>query len=269
MIDGFAGDSHENGFRGLLPLLLALVAPQPRPFSDFLTRVNAAPDTARAAIVDSFRQCRPARFPSSRATRWRISFIPARVVRSEWPANEPVGAPAFTHDAAWRAQTFGIIHAPSSQTRGSITSSSSTAPTGFSIRAIRTPWRAALGRTPNCACPLGCRRRKSSCTPIFPTERFRIRHFSAPPSATRAASASTRRPAIQAATDRYPLILFHDGLEYITLARADRVLDYLIAHGRIHPVIAVFVPPVSRTSEYAGDLRGNSRLSSRRIAALR
>jgi len=52
----------------------------------------------------------------------------------------------------------------------------------------------------------------------------------------------------------YPVILVHDGLEYVTLAKMDNVLDYLIAHERIRPMIAVFVPPVNRTREYAGDL---------------
>jgi enterochelin esterase family protein len=51
------------------------------------------------------------------------------------------------------------------------------------------------------------------------------------------------------------MILFHDGLEYISLASANNVLDYLIHHQRIDPVIAVFVPPVNRTNEYAGSLQ--------------
>ncbi len=50
----------------------------------------------------------------------------------------------------------------------------------------------------------------------------------------------------------YPVILFHDGPEYISLAAANNVLDYLIAHKMINPVIAVFVPPVDRQPEYAG-----------------
>jgi enterochelin esterase family protein len=58
-------------------------------------------------------------------------------------------------------------------------------------------------------------------------------------------------PSYPAAAE-YPLILFHDGLEYINLAAANYVLDYLIAHKMISPVIAVFVPPVDRQPEYAG-----------------
>ena len=51
------------------------------------------------------------------------------------------------------------------------------------------------------------------------------------------------------------MILFHDGLEYVSLAHADRVLDYLIHHGRIEPTLAVFVPPVDRRGEYVGGRR--------------
>jgi enterochelin esterase family protein len=52
-------------------------------------------------------------------------------------------------------------------------------------------------------------------------------------------------------TDSFPVILFHDGLEYISLASANNTLDYLIANNRIEPIIAVFVPPVDRDNEYA------------------
>lgn len=51
----------------------------------------------------------------------------------------------------------------------------------------------------------------------------------------------------------YPVIMIHDGLEYISLAKVNNILDYLIANHAIMPVIAVFVPPVDRTAEYAGN----------------
>lgn len=51
----------------------------------------------------------------------------------------------------------------------------------------------------------------------------------------------------------YPVVLFHDGLEYITLANACIILDNMIAKKQIRPVIAVFVPPVDREPEYVGD----------------
>jgi enterochelin esterase-like enzyme len=55
----------------------------------------------------------------------------------------------------------------------------------------------------------------------------------------------------QSPETHYPVILFHDGIEYTTLASAVNVLDYLIAEKRIRPVVAVFVPPVDRETEYA------------------
>jgi enterochelin esterase family protein len=51
---------------------------------------------------------------------------------------------------------------------------------------------------------------------------------------------------------KYPVILFHDGLEFISLAGILNTLDYLIAHHEIEPVIGVFVPPVDRNNEYGG-----------------
>lgn len=51
---------------------------------------------------------------------------------------------------------------------------------------------------------------------------------------------------------RYPVVLFHDGLDYLALGNAANVLDNLIDQGRIPPCIAVFVPAVNRTPEYAG-----------------
>jgi len=60
-------------------------------------------------------------------------------------------------------------------------------------------------------------------------------------------------PPLYASTgDVYPVILFHDGLDYINLGSARNILDYLIAHNMIQAVIAVFVPAVDRDPEYAG-----------------
>jgi len=53
----------------------------------------------------------------------------------------------------------------------------------------------------------------------------------------------------------YPMVLFHDGLEFLTLGDVKTVLDNLIGWKRIEPMIGVFVPPVSSTQrieEYSG-----------------
>jgi enterochelin esterase family protein len=49
------------------------------------------------------------------------------------------------------------------------------------------------------------------------------------------------------------VILFHDGLDYVNLAKAPAIIDRLIAMNKIRPIIAVFVPAVNRTPEYAGN----------------
>jgi enterochelin esterase-like enzyme len=59
-------------------------------------------------------------------------------------------------------------------------------------------------------------------------------------------------PHYQRGTDRYPVVLFHDGLDFLSMGHAKNILDYLIARKRMAPVIAVFVPPVDRNAEYAG-----------------
>lgn len=62
-------------------------------------------------------------------------------------------------------------------------------------------------------------------------------------------------PGYETSGENYPVILFHDGLEYISLAYGNRVLDYCIYHQLCAPAIGVFVPPVNRTPEYAGNLQ--------------
>ena len=57
-------------------------------------------------------------------------------------------------------------------------------------------------------------------------------------------------PGYESSSDSLPMILFHDGLEYVSLANANNVIDYLIWKRRIPPILAVFVPPVNRTQEY-------------------
>lgn len=59
-------------------------------------------------------------------------------------------------------------------------------------------------------------------------------------------------PNYPEAGKKYPVILFHDGPEYLSLGATANILDYLIANGSIKPVIALFVPPVDRNAEYAG-----------------
>lgn len=52
--------------------------------------------------------------------------------------------------------------------------------------------------------------------------------------------------------DSYPVVLFHDGPDYLSLGSAANILDNMISEQRIPACIGVFVPAVSRTPEYAG-----------------
>jgi enterochelin esterase-like enzyme len=61
-------------------------------------------------------------------------------------------------------------------------------------------------------------------------------------------------PGYDATADSFSVAYFHDGLEYDSLASADNTIDYLIAQNKIDPIMAVFIPPVNRTEEYAGSL---------------
>ena len=62
-------------------------------------------------------------------------------------------------------------------------------------------------------------------------------------------------PAYDQEEKNYPVVLFHDGLDYLSLGDAVNVLDYLIGHDLIDPVIGVFVPAVNRNEEYHGNLK--------------
>lgn len=55
----------------------------------------------------------------------------------------------------------------------------------------------------------------------------------------------------------HPVVVFHDGGDYISLGKADNVLDYLIAQRRMPPTIGVFVLPGNRDEEYVGAQRNN------------
>ncbi len=62
-------------------------------------------------------------------------------------------------------------------------------------------------------------------------------------------------PDYEQTADDYPVVLFHDGLQYLSLGSANHILDHLIAEQRIPALIAVFVPPINdaeRAAEYAG-----------------
>jgi len=48
----------------------------------------------------------------------------------------------------------------------------------------------------------------------------------------------------------YPSLYVHDGYEFISIAKMDNILDYLIYSKSIRPIIAIFIPPIHREDEY-------------------
>lgn len=63
-------------------------------------------------------------------------------------------------------------------------------------------------------------------------------------------------PGYMATDQCYPVVVFHDGVEFLSMGCAGNILNYLIAQRRMRPVIGVFVPPVNRNAEYSGPQMG-------------
>ena len=59
------------------------------------------------------------------------------------------------------------------------------------------------------------------------------------------------RPARFREVRRYPLLIVHDGDDYLNYAAAKTVLDNLIHRGEVAPLVAAFIPPGNRLVEYA------------------
>lgn len=60
-------------------------------------------------------------------------------------------------------------------------------------------------------------------------------------------------PTAADTTSGLPIVYFGDGQQYIDDIKAPEILDSLIRSGAVPPAFAVFVPPVSRSSEYRGN----------------
>lgn len=63
------------------------------------------------------------------------------------------------------------------------------------------------------------------------------------------------RPARFRETRRYPLLVVHDGFDYLRFANLQAVLDNLIHRLEIPPLIAVMTQSSDRMNEYAADVR--------------
>jgi enterochelin esterase-like enzyme len=68
--------------------------------------------------------------------------------------------------------------------------------------------------------------------------------------------------------EHYPLLVVHDGGDYLRYAAAATVLDNLIGRGEMPPTVAAFIHPGERLAEYADDPRHAAHLSAELVPAL-
>lgn len=238
----------------LLLLLSSFSSLHAQTFEDFLAQVNSTPIDQRQALVDSFMDTVPA-FPlveqdtlahflyqgnatsmtvPGDANAWNISAFPmARIEGTDlWYRTE-----SFERDA--RLDYKFVLNG--SQW----------------ILDPRNPNTCTGGFGPNSelAMPEYIRPPEIEYYPDIPHGTLQDTSFFS----VNMGNARTIRvylpPSYSASTDSFGMILFHDGLEYISLANANNVLDYLIHQELIEPLIAVFIPPVNRNAEYAGGLQ--------------
>lgn len=221
-------------------------------FQDFVQRVTSAPEPQRAALVDSFMNAAPS-FPlieggttAHYIYRGSASSVTVPGDANNWSSSAFPMTNLSTTDFWYRSQTF---ESDARLDYKFVLNGSNW------ILDPRNPLLVAGGFGPNSELrmPSYVPAPEILYYPSIPHGTLRDTTFFS----THLNNSRTIRiytpPNYATSTDSFGVIVFHDGLEYVTLAQANNVLDYLISQNRIAPVIAVFVPPVNRTPEYAGN----------------
>lgn len=241
--------------RLLLPLALFAICSQAtvaQTFQQFLNRIFASPDSQRAAIVDSFMTAVPS-FPFIEQDSM-AHFIYRGSASS-------VNVPGDANN--WSTAAFPMNRIPPTDFWYLTKVFESDARIDYKfvlngstwILDPRNPYQVSGGFGPNSELrmPAYVPAPEIQFYPTIPHGTLRDTTFFS----TNLGNSRTIRvylpPGYQSSSDSFPVILFHDGLEYTSLAQANNVIDYLIARREIVPVIGVFVPPVNRTAEYAGN----------------
>lgn len=239
-----------------LSLVLIATALSAQTFQAFLTRVNNAPAQQRSAIIDSFMTAANS-FPFLEQDTLCHFIYRGAVNRVNVPGDAN----------GWDANAFSMVRLASTDFFYHTRKFETDARLDYKfvlngsnwILDPRNPHQVAGGFGPNSEL------RMPAYAPAPELESYsNIPHgalrdttfFSTNLNNSRTIRVYTP-PDYNASTTRYPVALFHDGLEYVTLAKANNVLDYLIAQKRITPIIAVFVPPnqARRHEEYATTLQ--------------
>jgi enterochelin esterase-like enzyme len=231
-------------FFALLPVL-----GNAQTFQDFLNRVNAAPSLERTAIVDSFMNAvgslplREGETVCHFIYRGAANGVNAPGDANNWNASAFPLTRLSTTDLWYRTQIFE----PDARLDYKFVLNGSTW-----ILDPRNPLTVSGGFGPNSELrmPAYSAAPEILYYPGIPHGTLRdTTYFS-----TNLGNSRTIRiytpPGYESSTDSFGVILFHDGIEYTTLAQANNVIDYLISQNRIRPIIGVFVPPLNRTAEY-------------------
>ncbi len=221
-------------------------------FQDFINRVNAAPEAQRSAIVDSFMSAVPS-FPFIEQNtnthfiyRGSANSITVPGDANGWTATAFPMTRLSTTDLWYRTQAF--------ESDARLDYKFVLDGTNW-ILDPRNPYTVSGGFGPNSELrmPSYIPAPEIQYYPALPHGTLRDTTFYSVNLGNFRTVRIYTPPNYETSTDSFPVILFHDGLEYVTLAQANNVIDYLISQNRIRPIIAVFVPPVNRTAEYAGN----------------
>ena len=146
----------------------------------------------------------------------------------------------------------------------------------FGTRLVEDPLN-AVGGVPSVRSQLGVRgiRATSSPTGPCPTRRVaagQLVEFELDSAALqRRTAASVYLPAgFSGCRDRraHPLLVVHDGSDYLRYAAATTVLDNLIGRGDMPPTVVAFIHPGERLVEYADDPRHAAFITSELVPAL-
>ncbi len=227
---------------------------QAQPFQEFLSRVNAAPDSLKTSVVDSFMAA-VEEFPCVEQDTLAHFIYRGHASR----VNVPGDANSWDANASPLTRVQGTDFWYTSR----IFESDARLDYKFVLNGNNwildplNPHQVSGGYGPNSELSMPDYEPAAEIVyrPEIPHGSLRDTTFFSTNLGNSRAVRIYTPPGYEGSSERYSMILFHDGLEYVTLAYANRVIDYLIWQGRIEPVIGVFVPPVNRTSEYAGNLK--------------
>ena len=227
---------------------------QAQQFEEFLDRVDTAPDSLKAAVVDSFMEAAGS-FPYIEQDTIAHFIYRGSATRVNVPGDAN----------SWDLNAFPMARVEGTNLWYSIRIFENDARLDYKfvlngstwILDPRNPYQVSGGFGPNSELrmPRYVPAPEIQYRPEIPHGALWDTTFFSPQLGNSRRIRIYTPPRYDISDEHYPMILFHDGLEYVSLARAERVLDYLIWNNRIEPIIGVFVPPVNRSPEYAGNLK--------------